>query len=157
MSIESLHEAFRIIDSHHEKAFFAGARPEHLVRAAELRLGVIFPPTYREFLLRLGAGSFGGSEFYGVIDGNFEESEVPNGVWLTLTERREVGMSGDLVIVGSTGDGGFYCLEAGREKESPVIVFQPGVVSHPRCGETVAADFGDFLLMHVRAQMPTPA
>ena len=64
-----------------------GPRPEELVAAAERALGLEFPPGYREFVLDLGAGDVGGEEFFGVVDDGFEDSAIPDGVWLTLRER----------------------------------------------------------------------
>src|SRR5687767_13664650 len=123
MSMGNLLTAFELISSNKAKADFVSARPDTLIEAAEQRLGLRFPPTYREFLRKLGAGNFGASEFYGIIDENFNHSSVPNGIWYTLTERDEVELPKNLIVIGDTGDGGLYCLEVSDEKEAPVIVF----------------------------------
>ena len=81
MSMQNLLGALEIIKRNPAKADFVGPRPEKIVAAAEERLGLKFPQTYRHFLLSLGAGNFGSEEFYGVIHENFENASVPNGIW----------------------------------------------------------------------------
>ncbi|HYG66900.1 MAG TPA: SMI1/KNR4 family protein [Anaeromyxobacteraceae bacterium] len=148
MSWRDLERAFELIEVHPDLADFVGPREEALVRAAEKALGLTFPPSYREFLLRFGAGGFGGEEFYGVIDEQFEDSSVPNGVWVTLSERR-TGLPPDVVVVGATGDGDYYVLRCTDASEPPVVLFQPGwKVQRP---EAIAEDFGAFLLDQVRS------
>ena len=63
---------------------FAGPRPEALVARAEAALGLRFPPSYRQFLLDLGAGDVGGFEVYGIIDDDFADARVPDAIALTL-------------------------------------------------------------------------
>lgn len=84
---------------------FEGPKPEMLVAKAESALGLRFPPSYRRFLLELGCGDINGLEVYGLIDGDFEKSTVPDGVWLTLNERREFGLDPAYLIVGGSETG----------------------------------------------------
>lgn len=132
-------------------ASFVGERPDDMVAAAERTLQVIFPPSYRWFVSALGAGNVGSYEFFGVVDGNFEQSTVPNGVWLTLVERAEAGLPHELLLVGATGSGDYYALDTSRvnaeDQECPAIVWS---AAHPvATGEIVAPDFGAFLLSAV--------
>ena len=148
MSIADYEKAKAIIAANGDTGRFAGSKPEELVKKAEDMLGVRFPPTYRQFLLDYGAGNFGSAdEFYGVIDEDFENSSVPDGVWFTLTERRDAGLPGDLIVVGDTGMGELYCLNLAA-KEGPVVVIDPGFDMAVR--EEVAPDFGTFLLQRVQ-------
>lgn len=153
MSMADLQEALRLIAGNASRGFFAGPRDPALVAAAERALGGDLSPTYGEFVKKLGAGNFGTFEIYGVVDDEFEDSSVPNGVWLTLNERRENGLSSKLIIVGSTGDGDYYCIEQRGGEESPVIVCQTGVPLERQHGEEVAQDFGEFLLYRVRDEI----
>lgn len=153
MSMADLQEAMRIVAANPGRGFFAGPRDAELVAAAERALGGRFPPTYREFVIRLGAGNFGGFEIYGVINDEFEVSSVPNGVWLTLNERRESDLPDEFAIVGSTGDGDYYCVDVRNGEESPVSVYQPGLPPDQQRGELAAQDFGKFLLEGVRAEL----
>ena len=103
---------------------FEGAKPESLVAKAEAALGVKFPPTYRRFLLEKGCGDISGVEVFGLISDNFEHSSVPNGIWLTLNERRSIGLSSALILIGEGGDGTFYAIDtqqsdATGEKSDP--------------------------------------
>ena len=148
-----LQEALNLVATNPGEGFFAGPRNAELVATAERALGGRLPPTYREFVTKLGAGSFGAFELYGVVDDDFEHSSVPNGVWLTLNERRASGLPGELVIVGSTGDGDYYCIQLREGKESPVTLYQPGAPPDRQRGEQLAQDFGEFFLEGVRAEL----
>jgi hypothetical protein len=148
--MSDLEKAFEIIEEGSDLADFEGPKDEKLVAAAEKALGLKFPPTYRRFLLELGAGSFGGAEIYGVIDGNFTDSSVPNGIWLTLQEREESQLPAILVVVAATGEGGYDCLDVRGAGEAKVVLFAPG--SKSQTLEVEAEDFGAFLLDQVRAE-----
>ncbi len=148
MSMNDLVQALEIITKA-EGADFEGPKPEELVRRAEEALGVCFPPTYRRFLLRLGCGDIAGREFYGVLGEDFENSSVPDGIWLTLTERRTSNLPESLVLVGATGDGGYYAIDLSQKSErneSPIIEWWPMGKS-----SIVSEDFGQFLHQRVSA------
>jgi hypothetical protein len=66
---------------------------------AESALGICFPPSYRAFLQAFGAGSIRGREIYGILDGDYQNSAIPDGIWLTLQERQSSGLPESLVIV----------------------------------------------------------
>lgn len=154
MSLQDFDDAVAIIESHNTKGFFVGPRPEDLIQAAEGALGLKFPAIYRKFLARYGAGNFGGVEFYGVTNANFQSASVPNGIWLTLRIRSKASLPLNLVIIGDTGDGDYYCLESkGPEEEAPVIVYQPGYSPQEQRREVIAQDFGKFLLDKVKAEL----
>ena len=147
MSMQNFTDALNIIERTPGRSRFAGARAESLITAAEERLGLKFPPIYQEFLLRLGAGNFGSREFYGVIDDDFDDSAIPDGIWYTLNERND-GLPPELVVVGATGDGGLYCLDMGEAGEAPVVIYEPPGSVRKR----VADDFGAFFLEEVRSE-----
>lgn len=124
---------------------FEGAKPESLVAKAEAALGVKFPPSYRQFLLDFGCGGINGVEVFGLINDNFEKSTVPNGIWLTLNERRSIGLDPAYVIIGDGGDGTYYALDARQVDsygESPVMRLSVD----GKQSEKVANDFGSYLL-----------
>jgi hypothetical protein len=153
MSMRDLLVGLSIVAAHEHLGFFVGPRDAKLVWAAERAFGGTLPATYREFVTHLGAGNFGGFEVYGVIDGEFEHSTVPNGVWLTLNERRVSGLPNALAIIGSTGYGDYYCVDLAREYESPVLLYRPGLPPDLQKREQVAEDFGKFFLDRVRAEI----
>lgn len=95
----------------------------------ERALGAECPPTYRVFVALLGAGSFEIGDIYGVIDDNFTDSSVPNGVWYTLRARRSWRLPHDLIVISNDGMGGDYSLDTSRRDDSnerPVVVWHAG-------------------------------
>ena len=152
MSMHEFESAVAIIHANPKKAFFAGPRSNELLCKMENIIGYKFPPTYRLFLSEFGAGNFGPMEFLGVIDDDIEESSVPDGVWYTLTERREVNLPQDLFVVGETGMGELYCLRLNSTgtEEGPVLLINPGCEPGKQICEEVAPDFGTFFLNSVK-------
>lgn len=137
---------------------FEGKKPASLVEAAEKSLGVIFPPSYREFLLSLGCGDAAGQEFYGIIGSDFINSAIPDAIWLTLRERVESKLPSRLIIVGAQGDGAYYALDSGRateDNEWPVIVWWPGASEEKNIDESevLAKNFGTFFLDRIKAAL----
>jgi antitoxin YobK len=153
MSMSDFDVAAVSIDQNAQRGFFAGPRDESLIQLAESALGFSLPPTYRAFVLRFGAGNFGAAEFYGVINDNFDSGKVPNGISLTIKNRQENRIPKELIVVGSTGDGDYYCLEITPGKEAPLIIYQPGYAQDKQRREEVAEDFGQFLLEQVKSEM----
>ncbi|MAT16262.1 MAG: hypothetical protein CMJ46_13445 [Planctomyces sp.] len=144
MSMKDLQDAFELIDQNADQAYFSGPKSEELVKQAEEALEITFPPSYREFLRRLGCGDIAGQEFYGIVNGNVENVSVPNGIWLTLTERKSTSLSRSPIIIGDTGDGGYYAIDRSvtTDGESPVVEWWAG----PNAQIAVAQDFGEFFL-----------
>ena len=66
-----------------------GKQSEEIIVSAEKKIGYHFPPTYRNFLIKYGAGNIGSSEIYGVISRDFENSSIPDAVWYALKMRKE--------------------------------------------------------------------
>lgn len=123
---------------------FAGAKPESLVARAEAALGLRFPPSYRQFLLDLGAGDVGGFEVYGVIDEDFGDARVPDAIALTLEARRS-GLEPRYVMIGTLGDGSHDCLDTGHPDvtgEAPVVQLS----SEYEDPVTLADSFGEYFL-----------
>jgi len=127
---------------------FEGAKPESLVARAEAALGLVFPPSYRQFLLELGSGSVAGFEVYGLIDDDFASSAVPDAVWLTLEERRTNGLDARFIVIGALGDGTFDCLDTahpGLDREAPVVQ----VSAEGENPVKLAESFGEYFLAEV--------
>lgn len=154
MSMQDLTDAFALIEFADDKLkHFVGSRDPALIAAAEAAIGSRFPPTYREFVKRYGAGNFRSFEIYGVIDADFHRGAVPNGIWLTLDERHGGYIPKDLLIVADAGDGAYYCIELRNGKEGRVVLYEPDPSPDEMPRELVANDFGEFLLSQVRAQL----
>ncbi len=150
MGTTELQKAFQVIE-HQARSDFHGPQPDALIKHAEDALGVTFSRSYREFLRHLGAGYVTGCEFYGIIDDDFENSGVPDAIWLTLKRRRTAAAPHALIFVCDTGDGGYYAIDTSRksaDSESPVVLWW---LDQPlESCETVASDFGAFLLEQVQ-------
>lgn len=127
-----------LIDSHGDLADFVGPVSEQEVAAAEARLGVRFPPSYRSFLLTYGSGNFDVFEVYGL---GVPPIGIPNAVWYTEEHRsRSPGLPSHYVVVYSVGNGEVLCLatgEAGSDGECPVVNWWPGVPPEEQPHETV--------------------
>ena len=142
-------EGLDLVERSPDRSYFLGARDDEIVSAVEQELGLQFPPSYRMFVRRLGAGSFGSSEFYGVIDRDIAESGIPDAAWVTLRMRSEGGLAPTFLVVGSDGMGAYYVLDAAKDigaHESPVYVWEPGRSSSQSSLEVLAEDFGSYFL-----------
>ena len=147
--MEDFEEALELIERNDDQADFDGPKPDSLLSKAEQTLGLSFPATYRAFLSRLGCGDISGAEFYGVIKDDFENSAVPDAIWLTLRQRRIGNAPLSLILIGSTGDGGYYAIDCSESLdgiESPVVEWWP----RQKKQSVIAKDFGEFFLRSVR-------
>jgi hypothetical protein len=120
-------EALRLLEDHLDQSDFE-PQPLERVERAEETLGVRFPPTYRRFLLELGAGGVGSQEIYGVVDD-------------------------DVIAIYGLGQGSVYGLATGRagpDGEAPVVGFTPGLSQPSDDHEVVSPDFGCFFLETVQ-------
>jgi len=108
-------------------AFVAGGRDEAMVDAAESKLGVSFPPSFREYLLKWGNLSFDGYEYYGLTrNSDFENASVPNCVWFTLKKRVDVGLPHSLVVFRNVNDEEYICVDTEQAldgEEQPVVIW----------------------------------
>ncbi|MFM8221301.1 MAG: SMI1/KNR4 family protein [Planctomycetaceae bacterium] len=156
MSMANLEQALQLIAENEAEAEFVGPRDEHLIELAEEALGFSFPPTFRRFLKEKGCGSIAGLEVYGLISNNFSNSSVPNGIWLTLDERKSSMLPETLILISDAGEGGYYAIDRRQQDsrgESPVIIWVPGESTVGGQVEQIAADFGSFLLQQLNQQL----
>lgn len=152
MGMENYKKAIKVIEQNKSECYFAGQRSENDIILAEKALGLKFSGIYKEFLKTYGAGSIGSEEIYGISSLDFENSTVPNGIWYTLSERKEINLPANLLVIYSTGDGELYCLDYNKingEKEPAVVSFFPGFDLDIQKYDIIAEDFGDFLLERV--------
>lgn len=160
MSMQDLTDAFALIEAADSKLkHFVGPRTPGLIAAAEAAIGSRFPPTYREFVRRYGAGSIAAFEIYGVIGPDFNRDDgcVPDGIWVTLKSRRAGYLPNDLLVVGDAGFGPYFCIELRSGGEGNVVLFQAGVGFEEEVREFLANDFGEFLLSELCAALESDA
>ncbi|MEO1006947.1 MAG: SMI1/KNR4 family protein [Planctomycetota bacterium] len=148
MSMQDFEAACELIRRHEELADFEGPKPDELLAKAEAAIGLSFPATYRAFLSKFGCGDIAGAEFYGIIKDNFEESGIPDAIWLTLDQRKSSELPKFYILIGDSGNGGLYAIDCSviSVAECPVVEWWAGAQDQ----RTVAADFGDFFLRTVR-------
>jgi hypothetical protein len=150
--VTALEDAALLIESRPDYSHFVGARTEAVVGADETALGVQFPPAYRAFVLRYGAGSFGSLEVYGVIAGAGQG--LPDVVWATRFAREAPSnLPTSMIVIGADGMGGDYVLDTAKGQDPPVEVWEGGHSQPAERLERVAEDFGSFLLGHMRRQL----
>ncbi len=131
-----------------ETASLAGPASEEAIKCAEDKLGVQFPPSYRQFLASCGAALCRGFEIAGLFpspndDGPPLWSDV---VTATCQKRRaSQGLipSGYVAVSDDGGDYTFYLdtTHRGPEGGYPVLALGPGVDS-----VVVARGFFDFVI-----------
>ena len=157
MSMQDLEKAFKILNQSSERKYISGPKSEELIRLAEKALGLKFPPTYRLFLHKYGCGGVRGLEIYGLTkeySNDFNNLGSPNGIWLTLDERKDDYLPHHFIIISDTGDGYWYCLDASQpndEGEYSVVVW--GLDMAEKDKEKVAEDFGEFLLNELKQRL----
>jgi hypothetical protein len=151
MTMRDYNAAREVLSTHGELADFAGPRDEALVARAEQVLALRFPPTYRQFLREFGAGSFGGTEIYGVIDDDFDASSIPDGIWNALEHRRRGTLGNDLYEFYAPGDGEAVCLDfTSPGEEAWVVAVVPSGNGKPHI---LFDDFGAWLMEAVEDEL----
>jgi antitoxin YobK len=147
----SITKAAEIIDANMDLARFTGPVPFEEVWVAESRLGVTFPDSYREFLMKYGAGSFGGEPIYGL---GVPDTDLPNVVWATEAIRTaDDFFPEDLVVIQDSGEGDLLCLATSRMNESnecPVVQWIPEMSFEEQMFEVINKTFAGFLLRIAR-------
>jgi len=142
MSMEDYLAAVELIKSN-GGGDFSGNKSDWLIEKAESALNLKFPPTYRRFLKEFGCGGIAGEDFYGIVDDNFTNSGVPDGIWYTIAERIDSGLSHEFILINSLGDGTEFALDTSYvndDGEYPVV----WLTLEGQIIEDVAEDFGKF-------------
>jgi hypothetical protein len=108
-------------------AFVAGGQNESMVAAAEAKLGLTFPPSFRQYLLTWGNVSVGGVEYSGLTrNADFDNAGVPNCVGFTLRKRRDVGLPASLVVLLNKNDAEYVCIDTDQpldDDERRVVIW----------------------------------
>lgn len=128
-------------------AFIAGGQPEAMVSAAESKLGVSFPPSFREYLLRWGNVSCDDVEYYGLTrNDDFDNGGIPNCVWFTTRKRTTVDLPHSLVVFRNINDEAYYCIDTNQvlENDERKIVIWDNAARE--ISQTLAVNFAEFLL-----------
>jgi hypothetical protein len=119
--LELVIDTINLIEQHEN--YFSGDKPEAFIVKAEEALNVKLPMSYKFFLKKMGCGNIYGLEIYGIVSDDFINSGIPDGIWLTLSNRED-GFPHKLVTVAEDGMGGSYALDTSKlvAEECPVIL-----------------------------------
>lgn len=127
-TIELVERVRRRLREHENSCEIAGPVPEAAITAAELALGVTFPPSYRTFLRTFGGIAIPAHlgivhDFVGVRSTDAAADVVKR----TLDARAERKLSENLVVVGMGAQyQEWFCLDVSRTAangEAPVIMY----------------------------------
>lgn len=121
-TIELVERVRRRLKEHENTCEIAGPVPESAIDAAEISLGVTFPPSYRTFLRTFGGITI--PPHLGIVHDFVGASEV---VAKTLAARAERKLPDHLVVVGMGAQfQEWFCLDVSRTDangEAPIRMF----------------------------------
>jgi len=146
--MSSISEALGYMTEHGLRGNFLGPFSEEALEAAERLLGLSLPPSYREFLVRCGAGVIEGDEYLGLAP----TADGYGTVWYTLAARRN-GLPPQLIVIQDRRNGTFYCLDTsqiGADGEAPVVEWVVGLPPSRQDRRPLAPSFADFVLLRLR-------
>ena len=122
VTIELVERVRRRLKEHENTCEIAGPVPESAIDAAEIALGVTFPPSYRTFLRTFGGITI--PPHLGIVHDFVGASEV---VAKTLAARAERKLAEHLVVVGMGAQfQEWFCLDVSRTDangEAPIRMF----------------------------------
>lgn len=131
------------------KGQFVGPASESAIREAEKSLGVVFPSSYRRFLMKFGAALGEGFESAGLFEqtGDAEPPQWTHVVNQTLRLRRASHHQLPLGLIAVSGDGEdhVYYIDTSRRRadgESPVVAIGPSADN-----VVIAESFSDFVIL----------
>ncbi|MGX7420035.1 SMI1/KNR4 family protein [Carnobacterium gallinarum] len=153
---EEYSKAKKIIEENDDLVDDFGGASDDIIKKAQLVLSVQFPEDYKLFLSCFGALTFGSIEIYGVFREDFDNSGVPDVVWVTLNERNLVNMPKHLVILYNTGMGEMYCMnyeDLNSDNEPKITSYFPGFSENAQKNEVLYDNFGGFLLDMIKEEI----
>jgi len=113
------------------------------IKAAEIRLGLVFPPSYRMYLSYFGASIGSGFVVYGLPPETGDQPLWVDAVSQTLKDRSIASIPCQYLAVSDDGgDYRFYlkCSLSDSTVEAPVVMWGPGL----SFGKIVYGSFLDF-------------
>jgi hypothetical protein len=115
------------------------------IQEAENTLGVVFPSTYKRFLKKWGAVSFGPKEYFGLGYGSPHDV-----VEFTLKKRRALELPHHLIIICDNDGDEYLCLDTSRlddQGECQIIVWD---VPSSQISRKKADRFDAYLLQDIK-------
>lgn len=133
------------IENKIKRGRYSGPVPIAEINSAEKYLELVFPPSYREFLVRFGAAQLDDVEIAGIQWPKPDPSDCPEWtdiVEATLVYRPDSAPKSSIAIATDGGDLSYHllCSTSDREYEGAVIEWGPGANSDI----TFATSFSEF-------------
>lgn len=131
----------------------SGKKSALLVEKAEKKLGNRLPTSYKQFLMEFGKLAFGARTYLGVIDDDFENSGLPDGIWFNLFLRKEYNFPQHLIVVYNNNGLEFICLDTSNffsEDECGIAVWD---CVHDVVTATANVQFSEYLLEEINEQL----
>lgn len=129
---------------------------DSFIQDGEKFLNVVFPKSYLAFLKDYGFCSLGGREIYGIIDNQFEDSSIPDAIWLNYRNRTDFDQPEHIIVISDVGEGSYYALDLSQmndQQECPVVIWPSGGYEETPELEIVAPDFGTWFLNEVKLRI----
>ncbi len=132
-----------------------GGKTEEEIKMSEKMLSICFSNQCKEFYEKYGYLSFFGNEIYGIDPEDDSGILEGNSVAYALNDRKKYSLPKEWIPIYNFGDGNMAYLDyssLNSEKEPRVIMaFYNG--GEYEIIETLAEDFGDFILQLVQEQV----
>lgn len=159
--MSTIDDVINLIDEYSNIADFVGKRDDTTIEAAEKKLEIKLPKSFKKFLTKKGGGNFGSKEIYGFIrDELFKDEEykgsIPNLFWLIQKFRKDFNLPHHIILISDIGDGSYYALDLSqmnKEQECPVVIWPVGGYDETPELEIVAPDFGNWFYDQVQEQI----
>ena len=132
-----------------------GGKSQEEISKSEEMLGVKFSKQCREFYEQYGYLSFFGNEIFG-IDPDDDSGELEgNSVAYALNDREEYGLPVEWIPVFNFDDGFMAYLDYSslNDDGEPCVIVAGYNGSEYQVEETIAEDFGEFVLQLVKQQL----
>lgn len=133
----------------------AGHQTEDLIERVEKVYGFNISTQHREYFKDCGYIMFFGTEIYGVYDKVFEGVYAGNAVIATLQDREEYNLPTAWIPIFDYDDGYVAYLNYSNlnSENEPRVILGIYTGEKYKNTETIADDFGDFLLQLVETQL----
>lgn len=156
MSGKTYKKAKKLISEHEDMADVSGEKSISYIEKAERVTGLKFSSLYSDFLKEFGYLGFGSQEVYGIVNDDYVNSSIPDGIWYTLQLREDVNLPSNFLAIYYDGMEEVYCLDfnnVDKNGEPKVVAIDMGYDLDHQEIEVVAEDFGDFLLELVELEI----
>lgn len=133
----------------------ADGKSQEEIKKSEELLGVKFSKQCREFYEQYGYLSFYGNEIFG-IDPDDDSGELEgNSVAYALNDREEYGLPASWIPIYNFDDGAMAYLDYSslNDDGEPRVIMAEFDGSEYHVEETIAEDFGEFVLQLVKEQL----